>query len=525
MPANSSYSPTMVEKKSSLDIMSNIADNVRAIAKDLAEYVEIKTGKASSPSSPSLDTSSKSLSPTPKIDFVSGESKKPAEKKKGFFAKMFKMFSPGNIMKALMGLAIIGAIVGVMYLQFKEAFTTFFSNIWESIKEGLDKIGEWFGNLFDAAGELLSGLGESISDFLAPLISKFTSFVSGITDWFSDKFTAIKEFLGLSKAPAPGGGPDKANNNNTVDNKNVPAHMRSAKKEVPKKEFVPLSKQTTPNPEGAKRLLDNRAETIRIRNEKIAAGITDPKELYKRRKPTKRKKGKSPSSVTNERPVIDGEASSTIPTPTSSSGGMDDVKAMVMQHEGVRYEPYKDTKGLWTIGVGHLIGDGKSLPEEWDRKFSEEEISNLFDEDFSHHKKIAERTPGYGKANESGKAAFIDLAFNMGKWWPKWPNTSDALSQGNFSLAANELQDSAWYGQVGSRADTVVGLVASAGSSQGSTLASNSNDNSVQKRGMGSGGEQTIVNSGTVNNNTVVKNEVVVASKQENTGMLANRIS
>jgi len=523
MPANSPYSPTMVNEKTSLDIMSSIAESFSFIAKDLAEYVEIKTGKKVSSSSPTVDTSSGSLSPTPEIDFVSG--KKPAEEKKGFFAKMMDMFSPGNIMKALLGLALIAGIVAVMWTQFKEAFTSFFSNLWENIKEGLDKIGEWFGNLFDAAGELLSGLGESISDFLAPLISKFTSFVSGITDWFSDKFTAIKEFLGLSKAPAPGGGPDKANNNNTVDNENVPAHMRSAKKEVPKKEFVPLSKQTTPNPEGKKRLLETRAEAIRVRNEKIAAGVTDPKELYKRAKPIKRKKGKSPSPVTNERPAIDGEASSTIPTPTSSSGGMDDVKAMVMQHEGVRYEPYKDTKGLWTIGVGHLIGDGKSLPEEWDRKFSEEEISNLFDEDFSHHKKIAEGTPGYGKANESGKAAFIDLAFNMGKWWPKWPNTSDALNQGNFSLAANELKDSAWYGQVGSRADTVVGLVASAGSSQGSTLASNSNDNSVQKRGMGSGGEQTIVNSGTVNNNTVVKNEVVVASKQENTGMLANRIS
>ena len=113
----------------------------------------------------------------------------------------------------------------------------------------------------------------------------------------------------------------------------------------------------------------------------------------------------------------------------------------------------------------------------------------------------------------------------MGKWWPKFPNAAKALGEGNFSLASNELQDSAWYGQVGSRADTVVGLVASAGSSQGTTLASNSNSNSVQKRGMGSGGSETTVNASTVNNNTVIKNEVVVASRQENTGQLVNRIS
>ena len=151
--------------------------------------------------------------------------------------------------------------------------------------------------------------------------------------------------------------------------------------------------------------------------------------------------------------------------------------------------------------------------------------SLTFDKDFEHHKKIAEQTPGYGKANESGKAAFVDLAFNMGKWWPKWPNTSDALNQGNFTLAANELKDSAWYGQVGQRADTVVNLVASAGSSQGTTLATSSNSNSIEKRSMASNGQPMVVNSATTTNNTIVKNDVVVASKQENTGLLVARIA
>ena len=97
--------------------------------------------------------------------------------------------------------------------------------------------------------------------------------------------------------------------------------------------------------------------------------------------------------------------------------------------------------------------------------------------------------------------------------------------------AANELKDSKYYTQVGKRAKKIVGMVSeagpdeSAGSNQGTILASNSNSNSVQKRGMGSGGSETTVNASTVNNNTIVKNEIVVASKQENTGQLVNRIS
>ena len=55
----------------------------------------------------------------------------------------------------------------------------------------------------------------------------------------------------------------------------------------------------------------------------------------------------------------------------------------------------------------------------------------MFEEDYAHHKKIASRTPGYDEANYAGKAAMIDLGFNMGQWWPKWPNTSKALKEGD----------------------------------------------------------------------------------------------
>jgi GH24 family phage-related lysozyme (muramidase) len=496
MPANSPYSPTLVKKSSSLDIMSSIAESFSFIAKDLAEYVKIKTGKEVSSSSPTADTSSKSLSPTPNIDFVSGDSKKPKDEKKGFFGKMMKMFSAENIMTAFMGLAIIAGIMTLMWHNFKDAFTSFFSNLWESIKEGLDKIGEWFGELFGKAGELLTGLLDKVKDFIAPIIDKVTSFVSSIGDWFSDKFDAIKKFLFGSNLPPPGPSevPDEATNNITVDTENVSSHLSSSKGKVTGQSLVKERKD----------------EIKQMTRKKKAANA-------------KRKGNKTPSPVTNVRTTKFKESSSTIPTPTASSGGMDATKAMIIQHEGLEYKPYQDSENLWTVGVGHLIGP--TLPPEMDRTFSHAEVMDMFDKDFAHHKQIAERTPGYGKANEAGKAAFVDLAFNMGKWWPGFPNAADALNQGKFSLAANELVDSKWYTQVGGRGDTVVNLVASAGSGQGTTLASSSNNNSVQKRGMGSGGQQLVVNSGTVNNNTIVKNVRGVSTKRENTGDIANRIT
>jgi len=145
-------------------------------------------------------------------------------------------------------------------------------------------------------------------------------------------------------------------------------------------------------------------------------------------------------------------------------GSLDDTKKMIIKHEGIRDMPYKDSVGLWTVGVGHLIGDGKSLPPEYNRKFTQAEIMKMFDDDFHHHAKAAEKIPGYSKANAAGQGALIDLTFNMGNsWYKKWPNFCKKLAAGDFKGAADELAGSKWAQQVKSRAQTIIGLVTNAG--------------------------------------------------------------
>jgi GH24 family phage-related lysozyme (muramidase) len=145
-------------------------------------------------------------------------------------------------------------------------------------------------------------------------------------------------------------------------------------------------------------------------------------------------------------------------------GSLDDTKKMIIKHEGIRDMPYKDSLGLWTVGVGHLIGDGKSLPPEYNRKFTQAEIMKMFDDDFHHHAKAAEKIPGYNKANAAGQGALIDLTFNMGNsWYKKWPNFCKKLAAGDFKGAADELAGSKWAQQVKSRAQTIIGLVTNAG--------------------------------------------------------------
>lgn len=139
-----------------------------------------------------------------------------------------------------------------------------------------------------------------------------------------------------------------------------------------------------------------------------------------------------------------------------------DVKKMIMQHEGVKLQPYKDSLGLWTVGVGHLIGDGKSLPKEYNRTFSKEEVYALFDQDFEHHKNAAMKIPNFNRLGEKAQAAFIDLTFNMGPgWFRRWPKLVQAMRDFDIRAVIDNLRTSKWAKQVqASRVSDVLGLLA-----------------------------------------------------------------
>jgi GH24 family phage-related lysozyme (muramidase) len=142
---------------------------------------------------------------------------------------------------------------------------------------------------------------------------------------------------------------------------------------------------------------------------------------------------------------------------TSGSGSPDEfAKPMIKIHEGLRLDKYMDSRGFPTIGYGHLIEPGESMPN----RISQQKADELFDEDYTHHKAAAMRIPGYDRANAMQKAALIDLTFNMGPAWADgFPKFKQAFAAGNYEQAGNELIDSAYYGQVGRRGPTIVNLI------------------------------------------------------------------
>jgi lysozyme len=91
----------------------------------------------------------------------------------------------------------------------------------------------------------------------------------------------------------------------------------------------------------------------------------------------------------------------------------DKCKAMIKHHEGVRPKPYKCPAGLWTVGVGHLIGDGKTLPPEWNRTLSPDEVDSLLAADLRRFERGVLRLCPVD-LTQGQFDALVSFSFNLG---------------------------------------------------------------------------------------------------------------
>jgi lysozyme len=87
---------------------------------------------------------------------------------------------------------------------------------------------------------------------------------------------------------------------------------------------------------------------------------------------------------------------------------------LIKHHEGVRYKPYTCPAGLWTVGVGHLIGDGKTLPAEWNKTFTNEEIDAILARDLSRFESGIHRMLPKVRLKQHEFDAILSFCFNLG---------------------------------------------------------------------------------------------------------------
>ena len=113
--------------------------------------------------------------------------------------------------------------------------------------------------------------------------------------------------------------------------------------------------------------------------------------------------------------------------------------ALIKHHEGVRSRPYRCPANLWTVGVGHLIGDGKLLPDSWNRTFSEAEIDGILKSDLRRFELGVHKMLPNVPLRQHEFDALVSFCFNLGLGCFQRSTLRQALLRGNKTQAMESL--------------------------------------------------------------------------------------
>jgi lysozyme len=117
----------------------------------------------------------------------------------------------------------------------------------------------------------------------------------------------------------------------------------------------------------------------------------------------------------------------------------------LIRDERLRLEPYTDTVGKITIGVGRNLSDvGISVVEA--QQLLVNDIANAT-------ARLEETFPWTAGLDEVRRAALLNMTFNMGiRGLSQFQNFLAAMRTGDWESARNEMLNSRWAQQVGARA-------------------------------------------------------------------------
>jgi len=117
----------------------------------------------------------------------------------------------------------------------------------------------------------------------------------------------------------------------------------------------------------------------------------------------------------------------------------DKLIKLLRHHEGVKNKPYKCPAGLWTVGVGHLIGDGKTLPEAWNKTFTQEEIDGILKHDLNRFELGVSKMLPNVRLRQHEFDALVSFCFNLGLGCFQRSTIRQALLRGDKEAAMESL--------------------------------------------------------------------------------------
>ena len=117
----------------------------------------------------------------------------------------------------------------------------------------------------------------------------------------------------------------------------------------------------------------------------------------------------------------------------------DKLIKLLRHHEGVRNKPYQCPAKLWTVGIGHLIGDGKTLPPEWNKTFTNEEIDAILKRDLNRFELGVHKMLPNVRLRQHEFDALVSFCFNLGLGCFQRSTIRQALLRGDKEAAMESL--------------------------------------------------------------------------------------
>lgn len=138
------------------------------------------------------------------------------------------------------------------------------------------------------------------------------------------------------------------------------------------------------------------------------------------------------------------------------------LRCQLSIHEGVKNTVYRDTGGLPTGGIGHLLRSNEISSFPVGSTLSAEQIETWYSQDSASAIAIAQRQmgPAWNNLSEVQKRGVVDLAYNLGEGGlAKFTKFNAAMKAGDYTTAGQELKNSVWYTQVGRRGPAVITMI------------------------------------------------------------------
>lgn len=133
----------------------------------------------------------------------------------------------------------------------------------------------------------------------------------------------------------------------------------------------------------------------------------------------------------------------------------------IKAHEGYRVRPYRDTRGYWTVGFGHLIHNQKSnieqtLGELLDALTDRDIHEAWFLEDVQRAELGASQWIDMESLTDTRQRILVEMFFVLGaRGASKFKKFKAAVLAGDHHRAAIEMTDSLWHAQAPNRVNAL----------------------------------------------------------------------